>query len=264
MGDGKVTQARGLSRGAAAKQLAAGKGRADRRWGGGLGSRRAELDGGKAGDEEAEVGDGFEERVDEEGVEVPAAVFAEVVGEGVVVQVRGFVEVIRLSGCAAEGVVGVEDADDSSFAGASFADESVGVSAAVPALVVVIRDGCGGDTEERRRGREELAAEGGVAPFEGFFLEGEFAGVEEDGVGEGELADVVKGGELGEFFGFVGAGAEGAREDFGVRGEAVSVGEAVRASHAPGAEEVMGELFGFTGGPAEHAGVCGGRFGERD
>ena len=43
-----------------------------------LGSRRAELDGGEARDEEAKVGEGFEEGVDEEGVEVATALFASV------------------------------------------------------------------------------------------------------------------------------------------------------------------------------------------
>ncbi len=134
----------------------------------------------------------------EEGVEGGDAAGAEL-GSGLVVE---FVEgVVGGSGGAVDaggehGVEGVGDVDDAGAEGDVFAGELVGVAVSVPAFVVVA-DGGDGVLEEAEAA-DDAGAFFGVGLDGVAFVGGEGAGFEEDGVGDGEFADVVEEGCVAE------------------------------------------------------------------
>ena len=74
--------------------------------------------------------------------------------------------------------------------GIRVARKTIGIAAAVPALVAVAHELC--NHRERRCGREDSLADLGVGSDEGQFVLVERAGLREDGVRDRNLADVVE------------------------------------------------------------------------
>ena len=72
-------------------------------------------------------------------------------------------------------------------------DQPVGIPAPVPMLVVLQGYGRGGAHDATRRTLENGVADDGVGLDDGEFLVGQLAGLEEDGIGNADLAHVVHG-----------------------------------------------------------------------
>ena len=96
----------------------------------------------------------------------------------------------RVRAIVRHGVESVGHREDARAQGDVLAPEPVGIAGAVPALVVMIDDGDG--VPEKRHVLDETAAHRGMRPHDLPFVGGQRPRLEEDAVGNGDLADVME------------------------------------------------------------------------
>ena len=120
-----------------------------------------------------------------------------------------------------EGIEDVHHGEDAGGEGDLLAFEPLGVAGAIPFFVVAVGDVEGGVQEGD--GGEQLVGEGGVLAHEGPFVIGEGGGLEQDGVWDGHLADVVEQGAAAQVDELVIGEVQGLGEGEGHLGDALGV-----------------------------------------
>ena len=88
------------------------------------------------------------------------------------------------------GVESIDGADDARGQRNVFAVQTVGITAAIEAFVVMQNRFA--DVLERGHAIDEIAANGGVFLNDGKLFEHEFAGFEQNSIGNADLSDIVK------------------------------------------------------------------------